>query len=246
MSLLTMVQSRVADRIGIPRPATLVDNADPDARLLLTLANDVGQNLSNMNWQCLLKFATFTSVATQLQGDMLTIAPDFARQEGETLWNLTNATYSRGPLTPQEWQLATARRVAGPYARFQIRQNPTTLQRAVYFDVVPDAGKTMSFAYWSKNWCYTSGTPAIAHDVFTTDADELLDGFASEQTFAMGIRAYWKREKGLAFEDDMADFLQNADLNLAQNRPQMIASMTPVPPTLLLGEENVQEGNWPQ
>jgi len=242
-TLLEIINNRVAARIGIPTQTTLVGSTDPDAQLLLSIANDVGQNLSNIDWPVLLKYATFTSVAARLQGDLSDLAPDFARQEGETLWNLSRATYSRGPLTPQEWQLAMARRVAGPYSRFQIQQNPTTLEPAIYFDVIPNAGDTFGFAYYSKNWVNSGGTGA---DAFAADTDTLLFGFASEQTFAMGIRAYWKREKGLAYEDDMADFDSNTETNLSQARVTRVSSLSPVPPTLLLGTENVQEGNWPQ
>lgn len=247
MTLLSMIQTRVVDRIGLSRPATIVGNSDSDARLLLSIANEVGEDLAKIDWPILLKYATYLSVATQFQNDLSTIAPDFDRQEGETLWNFTLAVYSRGPLTPQEWQLANARRVAGPYSRFQLRQNPSTFALGVFFDVVPTAGQTFGFGYYSNAWAVntTGGAPPVVATFSSYQADTDTSVF-NETLIAKGIRAYYKREKGLFFEDDMADFEDYRDTLLAQQRAQRVASMTPTPPTLLLGEENVQEGSWPQ
>lgn len=247
MTLLSMIQTKVVDRIGLPRPMSIVGNSDADARLLLSIANEVGADLAKIDWPILLKYATYLSVATQFQNDLSTIAPDFNRQEGETLWNFTLAVYSRGPLTPQEWQLANARRVAGPYSRFQLRQNPNTFNLGVFFDVVPTAGQTFGFAYYSNAWVVNSSVavpPVIA--LFSSYQADTDTSVFDEDLLAKGLRAYYKREKGLSFEDDMADYEENRDTLLAQQRAQRVASMTPTPPTLLLGDQNIQEGNWPQ
>ena len=62
MSLLTLVQS-ATPKIGIPKPNTVISNADPQVETLLALANEEGEILARRgHWERLIKEKTFTSV----------------------------------------------------------------------------------------------------------------------------------------------------------------------------------------
>lgn len=245
--LLDLVQRRVADRIGIPRPTTLVNSTQKDARQLLAIATKVAEDLADIDWPILLKFVTFTSVATQFQKDLPDIAPDLPgdnpRVIGETLWNFSNAVFTVGPLSAQEWQFQQVRAAAAPYQRFQLRLNPATGNMALYYDVAPTAGQTHGFAYYSANWAKPAGASPTLASAFAADTDGTL---WPDKLIAQGIIAYWKREKGLAYQEDMADYEEDRDSMLAQQRATSVTNLVPASNQMFIGPENLAEGNWPE
>jgi hypothetical protein len=77
VSLLSLVQE-ACGRIGILKPAAIISNTDPQIIQLLSLANKEGQLLAKRApWTALQLEGTFTTVATETQGTMTTIAPNY-------------------------------------------------------------------------------------------------------------------------------------------------------------------------
>lgn len=104
MSLLSIVRQACAE-IGITQPGSVVGSNDPQLIQLLALANREGANLATRyNWQALTKEAAFTTLATEIQGAVTTIAPGFKFVLNDTIWNRSLRRPVYGPLSPQRWQ----------------------------------------------------------------------------------------------------------------------------------------------
>lgn len=196
MSLLTLTQ-QVCRRIGINAPAGVSASSDPQIIQLMALANEEGQDLATRYpWQALQNESTFTTVATESQGAITTLAAsDFRYVLNDIMWDRTLLRPVFGPLAPQQWQELKARNVTGPYCQFRIRGG------LLRFIPTPVAGDTVAFEWISKNWVTVSagGTSAT----WTADADT---GLIDEEAMQQGLIWRWKSAKGLAYEEDFAKY----------------------------------------
>ena len=74
MTLLSVVQ-RFCQRTNISVPATVYGSTDPQVLQIMALLEEEGADLSGRgDWQALTNEATHTTVATESQGDIATIA----------------------------------------------------------------------------------------------------------------------------------------------------------------------------
>lgn len=192
MSLLTMV-TQVCRRIGIPAPASVSSSSDPQIMQLMALGNEEGQDLSaRYPWQALTQESTFTTVATESQGAITTLAgTDFRYILNDIMWDRTLLRPVFGPMYPQDWQALKAQNVTGPFNQFRIRGG------LLRFIPVPVAGDTIAFEWISKNWVTVAlgGTSST----WTADADT---GLLDEEIMAQGVLWRWKAAKGLNYEED--------------------------------------------
>ncbi len=191
MSLLTMIQ-QCARRIGIPAPASVSSSQDPQIIQLMALATEEGQDLSaRYPWQSLQNESTFTTVATESQGAITTIAgAGFRYILNDIMWDRTLLRPVFGPLNPQEWQALKARNVNGPYNQFRIRQG------TVRFIPVPVAGDAIYFEWISKYWATGAGGDA---STWMADADT---SYLDEEIMTAGVMWRWKAAKGLSYAED--------------------------------------------
>jgi hypothetical protein len=90
-----------------------------------------------------------------------------------------------------QWQALLAMFINGPYYQFRILGNHLLV------NPTPPAGETWAFEYRSKNWIINGST---YKEYFTADADVPL---INESLLLMGLRAWWKKEKGLDYAEDM-------------------------------------------
>jgi hypothetical protein len=214
-TVLQIIQS-VATRVGLPKPTRAVGNSDQQVGQLVGLLEEVGEYVAREynDYQVFLRTSNFVSVAGELQGPLATLltqgtpeTPDaFNFLIGETLWDQTNRRPVFGGVTPQQLSMLHTFIPAGPYTQFQITGNNLLLTPA------PGAGHTFTVAWKSKNWIVntpTVGSAMPGQQVLNdTDVPEIDDYIMKK-----GLRAFWKREKGLAYADDFAAFeheLQNA------------------------------------
>ena len=87
MTLLTVVQ-RFCKRTGISSPTTVYGSTDPQIIQVLALLEEEGNDLSGRgDWQELTNEATHTTVATESQGAITTIASNgFRYIKNNTIW----------------------------------------------------------------------------------------------------------------------------------------------------------------
>ncbi len=205
MSLLTMIQG-VADVVGIPSPTTVIGNSDRAVRQLLALANLEGEALArDYPWNALVKEATHTTVAAELQGTMASIASGFSHDMSMTYWNRDQNVRVYGPLEGKDWQYKKSSLVNGPYSEFRIQN------KSFYMIPAPVAGHTLAFEYVSKNWCESSG--GTDQDALAADDDV---GILDEYLMKLGVIYRWRLAKRLSYAEEMREY--NVQVELAKAR----------------------------
>jgi hypothetical protein len=188
----------VAVRLGLNKPLAVVSSLESEIIQLQEIANEEGQELTaRYSWQALTKEATFSTVATESQGTITTIAgSDFDHIINETFWNRSQRRPVFGPLSDSKWQQLKAQQLVGPWIQHRIRNNE------ILFIPVPSAGQTCAFEWISKNWCVASaGTPT--YPKWTNDDDT---GILDERVMTLGIIWRWKSIKGFEYAEDFAKY----------------------------------------
>lgn len=200
MTLLAIVQT-AADMVGLTRPASVYTSTDPAVRRMLALSNLGARELSRRHdWTALIREATWTTVATQSQGTLASIATDLdyqsgARIIGETIWDRTAQRRLAGPEDSRDWQRLTAANTSGPYSVYRIRAN------TLYLIPAPTAGHTAAFEYITKNWCQSSG--GTAQTAWGADTDTAL---LSEHLLTLDLVWRFKMSNEMSWENDYQVF----------------------------------------
>lgn len=191
MTCLTVIQNVCKRMLPTSVPTAVATSSDPQIIQLLALLNEEGQSLAERtNWQALTNEATFTTVATEIQGTLATVAPGCKFVINDTIWNRTLRRPVFGPLAPQIWQQQKAMFMQGPWNQYRI------VGGSIKFVPVPSAGESCYFEYVTKNWA-TDSTGATGQPCFLADADlSLLD----EQLLELGLIWRWREAKGLEFD----------------------------------------------
>lgn len=197
MSCLTVVQNACGE-IGITQPTAVITNTDPQIKQILALANREGRNLARRGrWQNITQEATFTTVATESQGAITTIAgADFSYILFDTIWNRDLKRPVFGPLAAAQWQQLKAQSMQGPFNQFRIRGN------ALRFIPTPTAGQTCAFEWVSKNWCQNSGATSN-YSAWNADTDV---GLLDEDVMTLGVIWRWKAAKGFDYAQDFDEY----------------------------------------
>jgi hypothetical protein len=192
MSVLTIVQSACL-RLGLTSPNAVATSTDSQYLQLLELLNEEAKDLSKRTeWQFLLREASFTTVATEIQGTVSTIMPGMSYIINDTIWNRTIRRPVFGPLGAQYWQQQKAMFTAGPWNQYRIKQN-----NLVFFPA-PAAGQSCYFEYVSDYYA-TDSTGATPKEKFTADSDLSLH---DEEILTLGLVWRWKANKGLDYGTD--------------------------------------------
>lgn len=191
MSLLTIVQ-RFCERTNLSVPTTVYGSTDNQVVQIKALLEEIGIDLnSRFSWNRTQFSITHTTLAAQDQGSMDTIAPGWGSLKNFTIWDRDRILPVLGPLTGIEWQALLAMFINGPYYQFRILNN------RLLVNPTPPAGETWAFEYESKNWIVNGST---YKEYFTADDDEPV---LPQSLLLMGLRAWWKKEKGLDYAEDM-------------------------------------------
>ena len=203
MSLLTLI-TQVCSRIGsVAAPSSVSSSSDPQIIQLMALANEEGQDLCRRYpWQRLQNESHFTTVATESQGAIGTLAGSgFDYVLNDIMWNRSLRRPVFGPLTAQDWQQLKAQNITGPWNQFRIRGSN------VLFIPAPTAGQSIYFEWLSKYWCTGAGGDA---ETWAADADT---AYLDETVMVSGIIWRWKQYKGLEYAEDYNKYeRQVADL----------------------------------
>jgi len=198
MSLLTIIQD-VHARIGLNPPFSVIGSTDLTVVQMLALANKEGNELAtgmsvgvSFDWQALQVEANFTSVATESQGAIATIAPNMKYIISGTIWDRSRRLPAYGSMDPISYQNMKAWSVTGPYPKYRIRGGILLL------DPIPPAGEQYYFEYQSKNWC----SNAAGNTLQARWADDTDIGILDEDLMADGILWRWKSAKGLDYAEE--------------------------------------------
>jgi hypothetical protein len=209
---LQIVQE-VCRRTGQPVPGLLTASADAGVQELLGLLNEIGSEIAERyQWQCLTRRVHWTAPGTQLQGNVNTIFGANVEQiNGATLWDSTEQKVLKGSL---------------PYLDVQRLLNFTSLgvspEYWIFNDqlfVAPAPAQTnqMNAFVRLNSWVRLSSgnlTNVLADD----DAQTCFD----DELMILGLKARWRRNKGLAYVEDLNDFENRLANKSAQDRPRQV------------------------
>lgn len=194
LTCLQIIQSACL-RIGIAAPQFAVTSSDLQILQLLGLSNEEGQEqATRYQWESLQTEATFTTLATQVQGSMNTIAPGWDYIVNDTMWNRTLRRPVYGPKAQQDWQQSKAMQINGPFNSFRI------IGDSINFYPNPAVGQTCAFEFMSVNWVKTT-TSTSSIWMADTDTPKIND-----QLMVLGLIWRWKQAKGLDYAEDFAKY----------------------------------------
>lgn len=197
MSLLTVVQ-HFCQRTGLPSPSTVQGSTDSQIIQVRALLEEEGNDLAvRGDWQAITIEASHTTVATESQGAISTIASNgFRYIKNQTIWDRTDRLPVLGPVSGPQWQALKGIVVNGPRYRFRI------IGGNLLVNPVPPASHDWRFEYLSANWILgADGTTYKQY--FTLDTDTIL---LPESLVLMGLRWRWKKESGLDYAEDMRTY----------------------------------------
>ena len=183
MSLLTICQN-VARSVGIAVPTSVFGNTSRNTTVLLSLANETGEELARrVDWGDLTNSVTLAGNGANLKHPLT----GFSRISRGAAVIGTGGIVR--PLTRSEWGTLTP--VSGSPRYFLLEGN------AITFWPYLATGDTVSMAYQTENWCDNG------KDEFTADDDAPL---MDEDLFAKGLEVRWRRVQGMEYTDQETEF----------------------------------------
>jgi hypothetical protein len=197
VTMLTICQA-LAVNVGLPVPDVIATSPDRSWIEALRLANEAGEELARrVDWGVLRESETFTGTGARAT---FTMPSDFAR--------LTQGVTGRvgrniiRPLTQAEWGALTPTQGTPRY--FFLRGN-----RIEFWPYAP-SGVEISVIYVSRFWARRVMPPFVPPGEFTLNqtfftADDDTARF-SEELLTKGLIARWRRQKGMPFADQEAEY----------------------------------------
>ena len=204
---LSIVQT-VCGRLGLSQPSIVIGSQDLQITTLLAICNEEGQELAaRTNWTDLQTETTFTTLATEDQGALATIAPGMKFIVNDTIWNRSLRRPVYGPRSEQAWQQQKAFSLNGPWSGYRIKNGRISMYP------VPVAGQTCAFEYVSANWVANAAGTTFT-DVFTADTDTPRQDY---QIIQLGVLWRWKKLKGLEYAEDFNAYERRVQDYLARD-----------------------------
>ena len=216
MTVLQIAQD-ASDVIGIERPTSIASGTGTVDRAFRALINQGGRNLAQVRnawgegWTVLTREHTFTTVEDQ---EEYAFPDDFQALLEDTVWDRTSYYAARGPLNPQEWQLAKSGLVDSVTItpRYRIRRNSANTGHSLWLDPVPGGAEDLVLEYVSKAWLRNTNGEVL--ESIAADSDVPL--FDAD---LMYMDAVWrfKQSRGLPFAGDLGEFEMQRDTRLARD-----------------------------
>ncbi|CCE94647.1 conserved hypothetical protein [Sinorhizobium fredii HH103] len=189
MTLLSAV-NEVCDVVALSQFDTVYGSSEPNAETMVTLAQEAGDEIARrVDWQKLLKQHVCTASPENFPSDYQRLTPGGGIRT-------STGEFARPVNNSGQWSVISVVPSTQPYYFIKADQFLFSPASSAV-DAVID--------YVSKNWVLKDvGGEAAA---WTADDDTTL---FPERLLVKGIIWRWKRQKGLAFEDNLAEF--EADL----------------------------------
>ncbi len=234
MNLLQIGES-AADRIGIPRPTSLIGASESNARLMLSLIQQDGKDLASRHmWRFLTKEKTFTATATEIQTGA--VPDDFDRFVDGTFWNRTENRLVLGPASAGEWQALKSDRIQAVHDIFRHRGSDLMLLPT------PGAGNTYAYEYVSTYWVASaSDTTTGAREEFQNDTDvPLLDA----ELIALGAIWRFLSRKGLDYTEPFRSYELRLKRLLGRDAGAPTLNMTGPSDRYPAPKPTIPDGSW--
>lgn len=192
MTMLSTIQ-HFCRRTNLTVPSTVLGTTNEQIAQIMAILEEEGADLSGRgDWQYLTQEATHTTVATESQGAITTIAgSDFRYIKNNTIWDRTE-NLPLIVLDGVDWQAEKGFATTSPRYHIRLRGNN------LVSNPIPPAGNTWAFEWVSWNWILDNdGTTTKQY--FTEDTDTFL---IPEPILLAGLRWRWKKEKGFDYAED--------------------------------------------
>lgn len=198
MSLLTICQN-AATLLNLPSITSVITSAARTPQEFQVSALQTGQELLRRHdWGGLVK----TSVLGALPAD---VPGDFERLTQGSPVRLGTVPI-RGALSDAEMNLKRGAAISSP-PRFQL------LGRRI--DVAPAPATPVTLEYVSAYWVMSADATPVFRATFVADTDTSL---IPEDIILQGLIWRWKRQKGLAYQDELDQFEQAVDYRARADR----------------------------
>lgn len=189
MTLLSAI-NRVCDIVSLSQFDSVYGSDEPNAQTMVAFAQEAGDEIARRaDWQKLLKSHAAAASPETLPGDFQRLTPGGPVRTAA-------GVFVRPVTNSGQWAVIAGIPSATPYFFISGGQ--------MLFSPAPAAASAV-IDYVSKNWVLHD--PDGTHASFTADDDTTL---FPERLLVKGIVWRWKRQKGLAYEDNLAEF--EADL----------------------------------
>lgn len=233
MSLLTIIQAAYK-RVGLTAPSSAIGLTDANVVRMIELANEEGAELASRHrWQRLMREATLTTLATESQGLITTIAgADFGYMLDDTIWDRTSNRRWL-PVDDVKWQQMKSSGITGPDVNFRLRGN------YLLATPVPTASHTVAFEWITKYWCETSGGTGQAAWAADTDVARLDEGLMTA-----GLVWRWKASQGFEYAEDFRKYEILVNDAIARDGVKGHLHMGGDRAWRFIGRNNVSEGSW--
>lgn len=161
----------------------------------------------------------------------------FDRQVSRTQWDRSDRWAMSGPKSSQEWQWLKGGIVStGPVYRYRIFGNRFKVHPA------PGARLILANEFVSNQWISTTTAADPTLSSFAADTDLMI---YPDDVMVNGVKYHWYKTKGLDWEMPLAEFSRSLSYAKAQDQPAQNLSLAPQPRNLLIGIDQVQDGNFP-
>jgi hypothetical protein len=212
VSLLTACQAVRCKETGLGTyPATIISNTDNTAVQLKAIAERAAKLLMTRNWQ------KDAARAHDHHGGFdggLQLPTDWARYVSQTAWDATTYWPMRGSIGAPLYQAEKR----GLVTAVNVRKDFRVWQGGVTIFPTPTTVNTLIIEY-IRNTPWTDSTGVTYRVTATADADITV---FPERLLELEILWRWRRAKGLAYDEEKQEAMQQADLAYAQDTPSPI------------------------
>lgn len=194
-------------RTAITVPATVFSSQDDQLIQLAGLVNEVLEDLTTrFRWQELSSEAVWTSTGVEDQGILTTLAPGYDSMVPDTFYNRTTRLEYSEALTAAQWQaLKASNSTVNRYFRL--------LRGHLHIISPPTAGDILAFEYYDNRAVLDQN--GVPKNYFTADTDSCP---LNDKFLLAGLRWRWKKEKGLPYAEEFADYERLVSDMGARNR----------------------------
>lgn len=224
MTLLSIAVA-AAGELSIQVPTVVFSATTPAERQFLAISNRVGVTLmGEHDWPILQRESILTLAGSTAE---YALPSDYDRIIRRTSWDRSDHWELLGPMSPQEWQWRKSGIVAtSPRRRYRLKPasaSPYPLRYVI--DPTPaagDAGSILVFEYISNGWCRNAAGDTFRSAWGADDDTGVLD----EDLLTLGLIWRYKRSKGMAYDDEEAEYDAAVDAAYAQQLGTTSLSLT--------------------
>jgi hypothetical protein len=219
MTCLSLIQE-AAEEVGVNQPTAAIGSGDPNARMLLRLAQRAGENIAKRHdWSKLIVEHTFTSTATQAQADAFPAASYDRMNFMSDVWDRSRNLRYIGPSHIKDWQWLQNGAVAGASGVIGYWR---VLGGQLNLFPAPPAGNTLALEYITKLWATDSCGTARTSGRFEADDDLAL---VPERLIALEVIWRWQKRYGLDYAESMSDAERAIELDASRDNPQNVIAV---------------------